>query len=115
MSSACALASAVASAATVSLDRGTGGPRLEKIEAHSACLRTSGTHAMPDRFLRIVGHQSFELALGTLLARGMLANRLAHGHRLRPCCTIILGLKTCQGTVQVACLPKSGTASRRMP
>src|SRR5215468_6709013 len=62
MSSAWALAKADASAATVSLDRGTGRLRLQHIKAHRPRFRTLGFHAMPDGLPGILGHQGFELA-----------------------------------------------------
>src|SRR6516164_3465433 len=55
-SSACALASAEASAATDSLDRGMDGLRLQDVEAHRARFRTFGAHSMPDRFSGIFRH-----------------------------------------------------------
>src|SRR6266446_3742665 len=63
-SSACALAKAEASAATVSLDRGMGRLRLQHIKAHRARFRTLCFHAVPDGLLGILGHQGFELAFG---------------------------------------------------
>src|SRR5438128_11441597 len=64
MSSACALAKAEASAATVSLDRGMGGLHLEHIKAHRPRFRALGFHAMPNGLPGILGHQAFEFALG---------------------------------------------------
>src|SRR6516162_7429058 len=63
MSSACALAKAEASAATVSLER-MGRLRLQHIKAHRPRFRALGFHAVPDRLLGILGHQGFELAFG---------------------------------------------------
>src|SRR5215831_13168323 len=64
ISSACALAKAEASAATVSLDRGMGRLRLQHIKAHRPRFRALGLHAVPDSLLGILGHQGFELAFG---------------------------------------------------
>src|SRR6516162_10351700 len=64
MSSAWALAKAEASAATVSLDRGMGGLRLQHIKAYGTRFRALGFHAVPDGLLGILGHQGFELAFG---------------------------------------------------
>src|SRR5215472_14571414 len=64
MSSACALAKAEASAATVSLDRGMGRLLLQHIKSHRPRLRALGFHAMPDGLPGILRHQGFELALG---------------------------------------------------
>jgi hypothetical protein len=63
MSSACALAKAEASAATVSLDRGMGRLYLQHIKAHRPGFRALCLHAMPNGLLGILGHQGFELAL----------------------------------------------------
>src|SRR5262249_4034219 len=67
MSSACALAKAEASAATVSLDRGMGRLRLQHIEAHRARFRPLGFDAMSNGLLSVFGHQGFETALGPLV------------------------------------------------
>src|SRR6266446_10653580 len=61
-SSAWALAKAEASAATVSLDRGIGGLRLQHVKAHRPRFRALGFHAVPDGLLGILWHQGFELA-----------------------------------------------------
>src|SRR5215471_11866708 len=62
--SACALAKAEASAATVSLDRGMGRLRLQHIKAHRPRFRAPGFHAVPNGLPGILGHQGFELAFG---------------------------------------------------
>src|SRR5262249_32318449 len=62
-SSACALASAEASAATDSLDRGMGRLRFQQIKTHRPRFRALGFHPVPYRLLGILGHQGFELAL----------------------------------------------------
>src|SRR5262245_22564260 len=67
ISSACALAKAEASAATVSLDRGMGGLRLQHIKAHRPRFRAPGFHAVADGFPGILGHQGFELAFRPLV------------------------------------------------
>src|SRR5262249_62247602 len=61
-----ALASALARAATESLDRGMGDlcGDSQNIEAHGAGLRALGAHAMPDALLGILGHERLQLALG---------------------------------------------------
>src|SRR5215471_4480442 len=86
-SSAWALAKAEASAATVSLDRGMTGLQVEHIEAHRACFRTLGAHAMPNGLLGILGHQGFELALGPFVvekgAPGIAEERGELGPRVR--------------------------------
>src|SRR6266550_805151 len=57
-SSACALASAAASEATDSLDRGMAALHLQEIEAHRAGLRPACPDAVPDRLLGILRHQA---------------------------------------------------------
>src|SRR5215467_14349537 len=64
ISSAWAFAKAEASAATVSLDRGMGGLRLQHIKAHRARFRALCFHAVPNGLSGILRHQSLELALG---------------------------------------------------
>src|SRR6516165_10373889 len=64
MSSAWALAKAEASAATVSLDRGMGGLRLQHIKAYRPRFRALGFHAVPDGLLGILRHQGLELTFG---------------------------------------------------
>src|SRR5215471_18351950 len=72
ISSACALAKAEASAATVSLDRGIGRLRLQHIKAHRPRARALGLHAVPDGLPGILGHQGFELAFGPfVLEKGL--------------------------------------------
>src|SRR6201990_1959213 len=66
-SSACALAKAEASAATVSLDRGMGCLRLQHIKAHRPRFRALGFHAVPDGLLGVLRHQGFELAFRPLV------------------------------------------------
>src|SRR6516164_3379589 len=53
---ACAFASAAARAANDSLDRCTGGLRVENVKAHRARFRALGPHAVPDCFLGILRH-----------------------------------------------------------
>src|SRR5262249_56125484 len=62
MSSACALAKAEASAATVSLDRGIGCLRFQHIKTHRPRFRALCFHAVPYGLLGILGHQGLELA-----------------------------------------------------
>src|SRR6476659_7060923 len=66
-SAACALASAVARAATVSLDRGIRHLRVQEVEAHSARLRAFSPHPMAYRLLRVLGQQGLEFAFGPLM------------------------------------------------
>src|SRR5262245_6840144 len=67
MSSACALARAEASAATVSLDRGMGRLHLQHIKANRPRFRAPGFYAVPNPLPGILGHQGFELALCSLV------------------------------------------------
>src|SRR5262249_17137572 len=66
-SSACALASAAARAATDSLHLGMGGLRGEKIEVHCPRLRALPSHPMPDRLPDVLRHQGLELAFRPLM------------------------------------------------
>src|SRR5262249_17646539 len=87
-SSACALAKAEASAATVSLDRGTGRLRLQHIKVYGARFRALCSHAVPDGLPGILGHQGFELALGPFVvekgALGVAAERCEFRPGIRP-------------------------------
>src|SRR5262245_41535149 len=67
MSSAWALAKAEASAATVSLDRGMCGLRLQHIKAHRARFGALCSHAVADGLPGILRHQGFELAFGSFV------------------------------------------------
>src|SRR5215467_10775072 len=90
ISSAWALAKAEASAATVSLDRGTNGLRVQHIKAHRPRFRALGFHAMPDGLPGILRHQCFELAFGPFVVekgasgiaeeRGELRPRIRRAH-----------------------------------
>src|SRR5262249_45505210 len=87
MSSAWALAKAEASAATDSLDWGMGGLPLQHIKAHRPRARALGPHPMADRFLGVVRHQGFELALRPLVVEkglpGIAEQRSALGSEIR--------------------------------
>src|ERR1700722_8717214 len=67
VSSACALASAAAIAPIVSLDRCIALLPVEKIKADRAGLRTFGSNPMARGLPGVVGHQAFELRLGSLV------------------------------------------------
>src|SRR6266508_2637276 len=84
MSSACALAKAEASAATVSLDRGMGRLRLQHIKAHRARFRAPCFHAVPDGLPSILGHQGFELALGPFVVEKGAPGVAEERSKLRP-------------------------------
>src|SRR5215467_14365677 len=84
MSSAWALAKAEASAATVSLDRGMGGLRLQHIKAHRARFRALGFHAMPNGLLGILRHQGFELALCPFVVKKCAPGVAEERGELRP-------------------------------
>src|SRR3954462_13853622 len=83
-SSAWAFASAAASAATDSLDRGMAGLGLPNIEAYRARFRSLGAHAVPDRLLGILGHQDFELAFRPFVIEKGTARGAEYGRELRP-------------------------------
>src|SRR5215510_1982260 len=84
MSAAWALARAEASAATLSLDRGMGGLRLEQIKAHRARFRTLSFHSVTGGFPGIFGHQGFELAFGPLVLDKSGAGIAEERGELRP-------------------------------
>src|SRR5262245_53993164 len=65
ISTACALASAAARAATDSLDRGMAG--LQHIEAHRARLGAPAPHSVPNRLPNVLRHQRLKLAFGALM------------------------------------------------
>src|SRR4029077_8482110 len=68
-----ALASAVAIAATFSLERCMAGRHLNEIKADRTRLRAFRPDAVPPRLLRILRHQGLELAPGPLvLGMGLL-------------------------------------------
>src|SRR3974390_1925572 len=81
---ACAFASAAASAANDSLDRCTGGLRVEDIEAHRARFRALGPHAMPDGLLGILRHQRLELGLGALVVEERATGVAEERREFRP-------------------------------
>jgi hypothetical protein len=72
-SAACALASAVMSDATVSLDRGMYRLRLEQVKADGASLGALCSHAVPDRLLGVLWDQGFKLTLGALVLKERVA------------------------------------------
>src|SRR5215831_2028819 len=84
MSSACALAKAEASAATVSLDPGMDSLRIKYIKAHRPRFRALGFHPVPDRLPGILGHQGFELAFRPLVIEKGAPGVAEQGGELRP-------------------------------
>src|SRR5882757_266467 len=62
-----AFASAVAMAATLSLDRCMGGLHLDQVEADRARFGAFGPYAMTHRLFGVLGHQPLELAFGALV------------------------------------------------
>src|SRR5271169_6314354 len=85
VSSACALASAPAIAPMVSLDRCMATlSTCEKIEADRARLRPFGPNAMAGGFLGVLGHQGFELGLGSLVVEKGGTGRAEEAGELRP-------------------------------
>src|SRR6266849_8466314 len=83
-SSAWALASADASAATDSLDLGMGGLRHQDFEADRASFRALPPHAMPDCLLGVLGHQRLELAPRPLVVEEGLPGAAEDGRELGP-------------------------------
>src|SRR5215472_9085548 len=84
ISSACALAKADASAATVSLDRGMGRLRLQHIKAHCPRFRALGFYAVPDGLLGILRHQGFELAFRPFVVEKGIPGVAEERGELRP-------------------------------
>src|SRR5690242_9925110 len=83
-SAACALASAEARAATVSLDRGMGRLRVEQVKADGASFGALRPYAVPDRLLRVFGHERLELALGALVIQECLTGGAEERRKLGP-------------------------------
>src|SRR5215468_701625 len=83
-SSACALAKAEASAATVSLDRGMGRLRLQQVKAHRARFRALCFHAVANGLSGILRHQGFQLALCSLVVDEGAARIAKQRRELRP-------------------------------
>src|ERR1700730_6574369 len=81
---ACALAKAAARAANDSLDRCTGGLRIQDIEAHRSRFRALRAHAMADRLLGILGDDVFELPLCPLVIEKGAARIAEQGRKLGP-------------------------------
>src|SRR5215831_9106411 len=84
MSSACSLARAEASAATVSLDRGMVRLDLQRVKAYSPRFRALGFHPMPDGLLSILWHQGFELAFGPFVVEKGLPGVTEERGEFRP-------------------------------
>src|SRR4029077_16823588 len=84
MSSAWALASAEARAATDSLDRGIRRLRHQDLEAHGARFRALCSYAMPDRLLGVLRHQSLELTFRPLVIEKGLSGIAEEPGKLRP-------------------------------
>src|SRR5690242_13566292 len=93
-SAVCALASAAAIAAMLSLDlcmgclhiRAAFGGRIEldHIEADGARLGTPTSHAMADRLLGVLGHESLQFTLGPLVVQECLPGAAEQACKLRP-------------------------------
>src|SRR6516225_12433740 len=84
ISSAWALAKAEANAATVSLDRGMGGLRLQHIKAHRSRFRAPCFHAVPDGLPGILGNQGFELAFRPFVVEKCAPGVAEESGELRP-------------------------------
>src|SRR6516164_7810076 len=84
ISSACALAKAEASAATVSLDRGMGRLHLQYIKADRPRFRAPGFYAVPNRLPGILGHQGLELAFCPFVVEKGASSVAEEGSELRP-------------------------------
>src|SRR6516162_8481845 len=84
ISSACALAKAEASAATVSLDRGMGRLHLQHIKADRPRFGAPGFYAVPNRLPGILGHQGFELAFRPFVVEKGASGVAEEGSEFRP-------------------------------
>src|SRR5262249_52551445 len=87
VSSACALASAVAIAPMVSLDRCIGASRsvdLHYLEAHGAGFRSLGADAVPKRLFGVLGHEALEFGFGFLVIEKGLAGAKKNRSELSP-------------------------------
>src|SRR5258708_40215957 len=84
VSSACALASAAAMVPMDSLERCMAALHAQDIKAHRTGFGSSGSDAMADRFLGVLGHQSLELRLGILMLKVSFARVPKHARELRP-------------------------------
>src|SRR5215831_1562534 len=83
-SSAWALAKAEARAATVSLDRGMGGLRLQHIKAYGTRFRALCFHAVPNGLLGVFRHQGLELAFGPFVVEKGTPGVAEEGSELSP-------------------------------
>src|SRR5215467_2097884 len=83
-SSAWALAKAEASAATVSLDRGMVGLRLQHVKAHRPRFRALCFHAVPNGLPGILRHQGLELAFGPFVVEKGTPGAAEERGELRP-------------------------------
>src|SRR5262249_46185223 len=83
-SSAWALATAEASAATDSLDWGIGCLALQHIKAHRPRFRALGFHAMPDGLPGIFRHQGLELAFRPFVVEKGTPGAVEERGELRP-------------------------------
>src|SRR5262249_21628735 len=84
VSSACALASAAAMVPMVSLERCMAALHAQDIKAHRTGFGSSGSDAMPDRLLGVLGHKRLELRLGILMLEVSLARAPKHTSEFRP-------------------------------
>src|SRR5580704_18624187 len=83
-SSACALAKAAARLAMDGLDLCTAALHAHEIKAHRPRLRALGTDPMPDRFLGILGHQTFQFCFGLFMFEVRRAGPREYRSELRP-------------------------------
>src|SRR5882757_8582338 len=84
VSSVCAFASAVAIAATFSLERCTASLRLNEVEADCTRLGAFRPDAVPDRLLGVLWHEPLELALGPLVIGMGLSGFAKQAGEFRP-------------------------------
>src|SRR5260370_39800139 len=81
---ACAFARAAVRAANDSLDRCTGGLRIQDIKTHRTRSRALCAHPMPDCLLGVLGNEVLELALCSLVVEKSTARIPKQRRELRP-------------------------------
>src|SRR6516225_809567 len=84
VSSACALASAAAMVPMDSLERCMAALHAQDIKAHRTGFGSSGSDAMADRLLGVLGHKALEFRLGILMLEVSLARALKYAREFRP-------------------------------
>src|SRR5260370_41904985 len=84
VSSACALASAAAMVPMDSLQRCMAALHAQDIKAHRTGFGSSGSDAMANRLLCVLGHKGLEFRLGILMLEVSFARAPKYARELRP-------------------------------